>query len=62
MTQQLSYSINTACDATSYSRSYLYVAIKEGRLKTFKRGQRTFILAEELERFIKEEAGHPAAA
>ena len=54
---KLSYSINAACEATSYSRSYIYSEIKGGRLKAYKRGKRTFILGEELERHVRHQAG-----
>jgi excisionase family DNA binding protein len=52
----ISYSVKTAAMATGYSRSYLYVAIQGGNLRTFKRGGRVFILADELKRFIHSEA------
>lgn len=53
----ISYSMQGACDVTGYSRSYIYLAIKAGELKAFKRGHRTFILHDELERLIKKDAG-----
>ena len=54
--QKLAYSIKAAVEATSYSRSYLYKVISEGRLKTYQRGGRKFIEGEELKRFILDEA------
>ncbi|MES9956974.1 MAG: helix-turn-helix domain-containing protein [Sedimenticola sp.] len=55
--EKLAYSIKAACAATSYSRSYLYRLIKNGELRTYRRGGRVFIHAEELKRLIDEDAG-----
>jgi len=45
-----------AAQATSYSRSYLYQLIKEGRLKTYRRGSRVFVTAENLKKLIDEDS------
>ncbi|MCM8854657.1 MAG: helix-turn-helix domain-containing protein [Candidatus Thiodiazotropha sp.] len=60
--EKLSYSIPDAATATSYSRSFLYRLIKEGRLSTYKRGGRIFILAENLKNMIEEDAKNGAAS
>lgn len=54
--EKLAYSIRDAVLATSYSRSYLYQLINEGRLRTYRRGGRVFITAENLKRLIDEDA------
>lgn len=54
--EKLSYSIQAACAATSYSRSYLYRVIKEGRLKTYRRGGRVFIKAANLKKLVDEDS------
>ncbi|MET0014367.1 MAG: helix-turn-helix domain-containing protein [Sedimenticola sp.] len=54
--EKLAYSIKAAAEATSYSRSYIYELIKIGRLKTYQRGGRRFITADELKRLIEEDA------
>lgn len=56
MQNKICHSIKGACNATDHSRSFLYLAIKDGRLKTFKRGSRTFIWDTDLRDFIKSEA------
>ena len=55
-TQAISYNISGAVEATGYSRSAIYLALKERRLSKFKQGTRTYILHDELARFIKEES------
>lgn len=47
------HTIPDACVATGLSRTTLYEAIKAGRLKPRKCGNRTLILHEDLKRFIK---------
>jgi len=62
MTQQeieqkkISYSIKGMVDATDFSRSYLFDAIKHGRIKTFKRKNRRYILHDDLVAFVHQEA------
>jgi hypothetical protein len=57
---KICHSVDGACKTTDFSRSYLYIAIKEGRLKSFKRGHRTFITDEELRKFINAEIASAA--
>jgi len=54
--QKICYSIKGIVEATDYSRSYIFDAIKHGRIKTFKRGSRRFILHDDLVAFIHGEA------
>ena len=54
--EKISYSMKAASAATSYSRSYLYQLKKEGRLKTYRRGGRIFITAENLKKLIDEDS------
>lgn len=54
--EKLAYSMREAAQATSYSRSYLYQLIKEGRLKTYRRGSRVFVTAENLKKLIDEDS------
>jgi len=54
--EKICHSINTAVDYSSYSRSYLFEAIKNKTLKSFKRGHRRFILHKDLVEFIHREA------
>ena len=58
--EKLAYSISAAIEATSYSRSYLYKLIKNGRLQTYHRGGRVFITAENLKKLIEEDAKNDA--
>lgn len=51
----ISYSMEGAAAATGYSRSYLYLAIKAGKLKAYRRGKRTFVLADDLRRYVLSE-------
>lgn len=53
MNQAISYSIPGACKASGYSRAFIYISIKNGKLKTYKVGKRRFILHSELEAFIQ---------
>jgi len=50
--QKICYSIKGIVEATDYSRSYIFDAIKNERIKTFKRGSRRFILHDDLVAFI----------
>jgi hypothetical protein len=54
--EKLAYSIREAIIATSYSRGHLYQMINEGRLVTYRRGNRVFITAENLKRLIDEDS------
>jgi len=51
-TGKIAYSIREAAAASSLSRAFLYVAIKDGRLVARKCGARTIIETPELRRFI----------
>jgi len=55
--QKICYSITGIVEATDFSRSYIFEAIKNNQIKTFKRGHRRFILHEELKKFINSLAG-----
>jgi len=50
--EKICYSIKGAVNCTDFSRSYFFEAIKNGRIKTFKRGSRRFILHRDLVDFI----------
>lgn len=52
--ERLAYSILEAVAATRLGRSTLYIAIKEGRLKTIKIGKRRLIPVEALTAFLGE--------
>tara|TARA_R110002050_G_scaffold57423_5_gene129277 strand:+ start:199012 stop:199224 length:213 start_codon:yes stop_codon:yes gene_type:complete len=54
---KISYSIKGAVEATDYSRSYIFEAIRKNELKTFLRGKRRFILYNDLVEFIHRQAG-----
>src|SRR5260370_22256830 len=47
------FSIVQACEAACIGRTALYEAINAGELIAHKRGKRTLILAEDLQRWIK---------
>jgi excisionase family DNA binding protein len=47
------FSIVQACEAACIGRTALYEAINAGQLIAHKRGKRTLILAEDLQRWIK---------
>ena len=49
---KLAHSIPSAVECSSFSRSYIYTAIKKGKLKARKAGRRTVIEDSELRRFI----------
>jgi excisionase family DNA binding protein len=55
--QQLVYTIAEACEASRSGCTALYQAIRSGTLTARKRGRRTLILADDLQRWIE---GHPA--
>ena len=52
MSDTLAYTIPEACKAGAASRSAIYRAVKCGDLTLRKRGKRSFILAEELRRWL----------
>jgi len=49
---KLAHSIPSAVECSGFSRSYIYCAIKQGRLTARKAGRRTIIEDAELRRFI----------
>jgi len=59
--EKICHSIKGSVDATDFSRTYIFEAIKDNRLKTFKRGSRRFILHEDLVAFIHQEAADSAS-
>jgi excisionase family DNA binding protein len=52
----LSYSVRGACNATGWSRSLIYLKIKEGSLQSYLIGSRRFITREKLEKAVEEAA------
>jgi len=54
--QKICHSIKGAVKHTDFSRSYFFEAIKNGTIKTFKRGSRRFILHSDLVEFIHQTA------
>lgn len=56
--EKICYSIKGAVDYTDFSRSYFFEAIKNGTIKTFKRGNRRFILHKDLVEFIHQVANN----
>ena len=50
---KVAYSIDEAVTATGLSRTTIYEAIADGRLRRKKAGRRTIILATELQRFLE---------
>jgi hypothetical protein len=61
-TDKLAYSIQRASHASGLSRSLLYVAIGEGKLRARKCGARTVILREDLQQFLASLPAMKAAA
>lgn len=55
--QKICYSIKGIVEATDYSRSYIFEAIKKNELKTYLRGSRRFTLHNDLVDFIHRQAG-----
>jgi excisionase family DNA binding protein len=49
---QILYDVREACGLLSLSRSALYRAIKDGRIRPLKNGKRTLFHRDELERFV----------
>jgi hypothetical protein len=54
---KICYSIKGMVEATDYSRSYIFEAIRNNELKTYMRGHRRFILHNDLVEFIHRQAG-----
>lgn len=50
---KLSYSVDEAAEATSFSSTTLWDAIAKGELAAKKRGRRTYILVNELVRWLE---------
>ena len=50
---RLSYSIPALCKATSLSRTTVYEAIKDGRLRIAKVGSRTIVLSDDAHSFLR---------
>lgn len=57
MDSQLAFNAAEACAASRASRTILYEAIRSGQLRAVKRGRRTLILKDDLNRWV---AGLPA--
>jgi len=52
MVEKLAYTIREACDVSGSGRSSIYKEIGAGRLPAHKLGNRTLILAQDLENFL----------
>ena len=50
--QQLSYTVDQACQAVGLPRTSLYSAMRDGKLRTFKAGRRRMVSRKALEDFI----------
>jgi excisionase family DNA binding protein len=50
---QLAYSILEACEAARIGRTNLYEALRSGQLRAVKRGKRTLILADDLQKWLE---------
>ena len=54
--ERLAYSIGSAVKATDIGRTTIYQAIKEGKLRSIKKGDRRLILKEWLLEWLTEDA------
>ena len=50
--ERRAYTIEEAVEVSRVGRSSIYEVIKKGELRAVKRGRRTLILADDLERFL----------
>ncbi|AYJ86889.1 DNA-binding protein [Sphingomonas paeninsulae] len=62
MTEPLAFTIPEAVATSRVSRSEIYAALQRGDLEAKKRGRRTLILREELQRFMSSLPAYQAAA
>jgi hypothetical protein len=53
LSRPFAHSINSACRASSFGRTSIYAAIKEGKLIARKMGSRTVILDEDLQAWLR---------
>ncbi len=53
MNTPIAYTIAEACSLSRTGKTVLYQAMKQGQLKAVKRGRRTLILAEDLEKWVQ---------
>jgi excisionase family DNA binding protein len=60
MNEPTVYSVAEACSAGRIGRTSLYEAIGKGELRAIKRGRRTFILADDLRRWLESMPAIPA--
>lgn len=59
--QKLSYSVESACEATELSRTRIFAAMADGSLPSFRVGKRRMISAKALHEFIEKLAQHGEA-
>lgn len=52
-TERIAYRPKEACKAASVGRSSLYVAIKQGTLKSHLHGRKRFIMRDDLQAWLK---------
>lgn len=51
--RKLAYTVEQACEAVGLGRNFLYIAMSEGRLRSFKAGRRRLISAKALMEFVE---------
>ena len=51
--QKPRYSVEEFCELTDLARATFYRRVREGRIQVSKDGHRTFVLAEELKRYVE---------